>query len=102
MNKTIENKVNNQKIDAVSINLENKTINYNDKIKSNIKTISGDEEVSRAFLIDRLVNELDYLPEHIELEKTYDVKSGHTKIKPRIDVVVKDIHDNPFFFIEVN
>jgi len=101
MNKIIENKVNNQKIDAVSINLENKTINYNDKIKSNVKTISGDEEVSRAFLIDRLINELDYLPEHIELEKTYDVKSGHTRIKPRIDVIVKDVDNNPFFFIEV-
>jgi type I restriction enzyme M protein len=101
MNKKIETKINNQKIDAVSINIENKTISYNEKIKSNIKTISGNEEISRAFLIDRLINELDYLPENIELEKTYDVKSGHTKIKPRIDVVVKDIYDNPFFFIEV-
>jgi len=101
MNKIIENKVNNRNIKAVSLNLETKTINYNDKIKSNIKTISGDEEISRAFLIDRLVNELDYLPEYIELERTYDIKAGHTKIKPRIDVLVKDIQGNPFFFIEV-
>jgi len=101
MNKTIETKVNNQKIDSVTLNLENKTIKYHDKIKSNIKTISGDEELSRAFLIDRLVNELDYLPEHIELEKTYDVKIGRDKKAPRIDVVVKDNENNPFFFIEV-
>ncbi len=101
MNQKIENKVNNQKINAVSINLNAKTINYNEKIKSNIKTISGDEEVSRAFLIDRLVNELDYLPEHIELEKTYDVKIGRDKKAPRVDVLVKDINGNPFFFIEV-
>jgi len=101
MNKKIEQKLNNQKNKAVSINLDKKSINYHEKIKSNIKTISGDEEVSRAFLIDRLVNELDYSLELIELEKTYDVKSGHTKIKPRIDVVVKDTKGNPFFFIEV-
>lgn len=101
MNKTIEKKVNNQKIDSVTLNLENKTIKYHNKIKSNIKTISGDEEVSRAFLIDRLVNELDYLPEYIELEKTYDVKIGRDKKAPRIDVVVKDNKNNPFFFIEV-
>jgi type I restriction enzyme M protein len=98
MNKLIENKVNNQNIKAVSLNLETKTINYNDKIKSNIKTILGDEEISRAFLIDRLVNELDYLPENLELEKTYDIKAGHTKIKPRIDVLVKDTQGNPFFY----
>ena len=101
MNKIIEHKVNNQKIDAVSINIENKTISYNEKIRSNIKTISGDEEISRAFLIDRLVNELDYLPENIELEKTYNVKIGRDKKAPRIDVIVKDIENNPFFFIEV-
>lgn len=101
MKNKIETKVNNQRINAVSINLNAKTINYHKKIKSNIKTISGDEEVSRAFLIDRLVNELDYLPEHIELEKTYDVKIGRDKKAPRVDVLVKDIDGNPFFFIEV-
>jgi len=44
---------------------------------------------------------LDYLPENIELEKTYDVKIGRDKKAPRIDVIVKDIKNNPFFFIEV-
>jgi type I restriction enzyme M protein len=35
------------------------------------------------------VNELDYLPEHIELEKEYDI--GRPKVnKPRIDVIVRD------------
>jgi len=101
MNKIIENKLNNQKNKAVSINLETKKINYHEKIKSNIKTISGDEEVSRAFLIDRLVNELDYSLELIELEKTYDVKIGRDKKLPRVDVLVKDTKGNPFFFIEV-
>jgi len=101
MQKIIEKKLNKQKNKAVSINLDKKSISYHEKIKSNIKTISGDEEVSRAFLIDRLVNELDYSLELIELEKTYDVKIGRDKKAPRIDVVVIDTKGNPFFFIEV-
>jgi len=99
--KKIETKLSNQKNKAVSINLDQKSIIYHEKIKSNIKTISGDEEVSRAFLIDRLVNELDYSLELIELERTYDVKIGRDKKAPRVDVLVKDEKGNPFFFIEV-
>jgi|GEM_PF-4167535 len=45
---TIEKKLNNQKNKAVSINIETKKINYHEKIKSNIKTISGDEEISNG------------------------------------------------------
>ncbi len=101
MNNLIEKKLKNQKNRVVSLNLSKKSIEYHEKIKSNIKVISGDEEVSRAFLIDRLVNELDYSVELIELEKTYDIKIGRDKKNPRIDVVVKDTKGNPFFFIEV-
>jgi type I restriction enzyme M protein len=101
MQNLIEQKLKNQKNRVVSLTLSNKNIEYHEKIKSNIKIISGDEEVSRAFLIDRLVNELDYSVELIELEKSYDMKVGRDKKKPRIDVVVKDTKGNPFFFIEV-
>lgn len=55
----------------------------------------------RAFLIDRLVNELDYKPENIETEKEYTIKGGHSKINPRVDILVKTEEGNPFFFIEV-
>ena len=101
MKNLIEQKLKAQKNKVVSLNLAKKSINYHEKIKSNIKVIAGDEEVSRAFLIDRLVNELDYSVELIELEKTYDIKIGRDKKAPRIDVVVKDTKGNPFFFIEV-
>ena len=60
MQNLIEKKLKSQKNKVVSLSLSNKNIEYHEKIKSNIKVISGDEEVSRAFLIDRLVNELDY------------------------------------------
>ena len=101
MQNLIENKLKKQENRVVSLNLSAKSIQYHEKIKSNIKVIAGDEEVSRAFLIDRLVNELDYSVELIELEKTYDIKIGRDKKKPRIDVIIKDTKGNPFFFIEV-
>lgn len=76
---------------------------YSEKIKHNrnLKSLTGDEEVVRAFVIDRLVNELDYKPENIETEKEYTIKAGHGKIKPRIDILVKDEKGNPFFFVEI-
>jgi type I restriction enzyme M protein len=46
------------------------------------------------------VNELGYLPEHIELEKEYDI--GRPKVnKPRIDVIVRDTVGNAFLYIEL-
>ncbi len=81
---------------------ENKKIKYSDKIKQNreIKKISGDEEIVRAYLLTKLVNELGYNPENIELEKEYDI--GRPKVnKPRIDVIVKDKEGNAFLYIEL-
>ena len=99
----IEDKLQNQKNKVVSINIDKETISYSEKIKLHrqIESCKGDEEKVRAYLIDRLINELDYPAELIEIEKTYDVKIGRDTKKPRIDVIVKDKEDNPFFFIEV-
>ena len=43
------------------------TVSYSEKVKRNrvLKALTGDEEIVRAFLIDRLVNELDYKPDQI-------------------------------------
>ena len=76
-------------------------IEYSNAIKQHreIKTIDGDEELVRAYLITKLVNELGYKAENIEIEKEY--QAGRPKrIKPRIDVILKDSEGNPFFFIE--
>jgi type I restriction enzyme M protein len=101
--KIIELKLHNQKNSIAKIHVEKATVFYSEKIKQHrvLKVLTGDEEVVRAFLIDRLVNELDYKPENIEIEKEYSVKAGHGKLAPRIDVLVKDETGNPFFFIEV-
>jgi len=98
----IESKLQTRKNKIVSINIDKETISYNEKIKLHrqIEKITGDEEISRAFLIDKLINELDYPAELIELEKEYNI--GRPKVqKARIDVIVKDKDNKSFFFIEV-
>ncbi|SFV57911.1 hypothetical protein MNB_SV-13-1010 [hydrothermal vent metagenome] len=65
MQNLIEQKLKTQRNKVVSLSLANKSIEYHEKIKSNIRVISGDEELSRAFLINRLVNELDYSLERL-------------------------------------
>lgn len=71
-------------------------------IKQNrdIKKISGDEELVRAYLLTKLVNELGYDPKNIEIEKEYDV--GRPKVnKPRIDIILRDAQGNAFLYIEL-
>ena len=70
---SIEQKLNLRKQKFVALNIKNRSIAYDEKIKlhRNISKITGDEEIVRAFLVDRLINELNYLPEFIEIEKEY-------------------------------
>ena len=98
----IEQNLRKQKNCVAKINIDKATVQYSEKIKQNrvLKSLTGDEEIIRAFLIDRIVNELDYKPENIEIEKEYSIKAGHGKLTPRIDILVKDDKGNPFFFIE--
>ena len=98
----VENKLIEQKNSVAKINIDKATVRYSEKVKQNrvLKSLTGDEEIVRSFLIDRLVNELDYKPGNIEIEKDYSIKGGHRKLSPRIDIIVKDDKGNPFFFIE--
>lgn len=88
-------------IDFNESSLEGK-IKYSNEIKlhRDIKTFKGTEEVVRAYLISRLVNELDYEARYVELEKEYNI--GRPKIKKaRIDTILKDKTGNIYFFVEV-
>jgi len=61
----------------------------------------NDEEYVRAYLLLRLVKELKYPLDRIELEKEYEAGRPKT-IKPRIDVIVREKNnENTFLFIEV-
>ena len=99
----IEKYLKQQKIKAVeNFVLANSTISYSTKIKQTryIKTITGDEEVVRAYVLTKLVNILGYKLENIEIEKEYDI--GRPKVnKPRIDVIVRDDEDNAFLYMEL-
>lgn len=80
---------------------EVKKVKYSEKIKGwKIDKFRGDEEVVRAFILSRLVNELGYKPENIEIEKEYDIGRPKTN-KPRIDVIVRDEDGNAFLYIEL-
>lgn len=91
-----------QKTKVVEIyDFEHKKVKYSEKIKGwKINKFRGDEEVVRAFILAKLVNELGYNPENIELEKQYDI--GRPKInKPRIDIIVRDDEGGAFLYIEL-
>jgi len=92
--------LNKAKDKVVEIDIDKKTITYN-KINNprGIKVITGDEEIVRAYLVNHLVNELDYSPELIDIEVEYEIGRPSVK-KARIDVLVKDRKGEVFFFIE--
>ena len=99
----IEKLLSDEKNKVADLSVAKKSVNYSGNIKHNreLKSLTGDEEIVRAYLINRLVNELDYKPENIETEKEYTIKGGHSKLNPRNDLVVRDYNGNPFFFIEL-
>lgn len=91
----------NAKTKVVEISIEEQKIKYTNLIKNHerVNSISGNEELVRAYLVTKLVNELEYKPESIEIEKEYNI--GRPKVKKaRIDLILKDKSGNPFFFIE--
>lgn len=84
-----------KKLDLPTNKIEYQSIS----LRRNIKDITGDEEMSRAFVLTRLVNELGYAPDRIEIEHEYTAGRPHT-ITSRIDIIVRDASGNAFLFIE--
>ncbi|MEL6732151.1 MAG: type I restriction enzyme HsdR N-terminal domain-containing protein, partial [Bacteroidota bacterium] len=98
----VEQIIKKSKKKVVELDLEKGSISYSDEIKKheNITKVSGDEEVSRAFLINRLVNDLGYKARAIEIEKQFGKTGRKTKNHGENDVIVQDDKGNAFFFIE--
>ena len=87
---------------VAKINVSSKEIEYDKDIMQyrKIKSITGDEEIVRAYILSKLVNELGYEKSAIEIEKEYDI--GRPKVnKPRIDVIVRDQSGNAFLYMEL-
>ena len=62
-----------------------------------VNEIKGDEEMFRSFILTRLVNELGYSPDRIEIEHEYTAGRPHTNTS-RIDIVVRDAEGNAFLW----
>lgn len=100
----VENYLKTTKVKAVeSFDVENREIRYNSKIKNSkgIKVIRGEEELVRAYLVSRLVNEYGYSMSDIEFERGYSA-GRPKKIKPKIDLILKHPGiKNIFYFVEI-
>ena len=85
---------------VTKMDLDKNKIEYQGILQGQIiKEIKGDEEMSRSFILTRLVNELGYSPDRIEIEHEYTAGRPHTNTS-RIDIIVRDASGNAFLFIE--
>lgn len=84
---------------VVNVNWETKTLIYTGIKQCQVRTKADPEELVRAYLITKLVNECGYLPERIEIEHEYTAGRPHT-ITSRIDIIVRDSKGDAFLFIE--
>ena len=81
------------------IDLETRSVEYVDELVGSPRK-NGDEELVRAFLLTKLINELGYETKDIEIEHEYTAGRPHTNTS-RIDVIVRDDKKDAFLFIEV-
>lgn len=97
----IEQSIKKSKNDLVTLDLSSKSISYSEEIKKheNITSIT-DEEITRAFLINRLINELGYKSRSLEIEKRFGTTGRKSINKGENDVIVYDTTGNTYLFIE--
>ncbi|MBI3787387.1 MAG: type I restriction enzyme HsdR N-terminal domain-containing protein, partial [Ignavibacteriales bacterium] len=101
--KLIKQYLDKQKIKVVeTYDFDNKKVRYSEKIKGwKIDKFRGDEEIVRAYILAKLVDELGYKPEHIELEKEHTGIGRSPSKNPRIDIIVRDGKGVVFLYIEL-
>lgn len=85
---------------VTKLELAEEKLEYDKIVQCQKRTDAKPEELCRAFLLTKLVNELGYAPERIEIEHEYTAGRPHT-ITSRIDVIVRDAKGDAFLFIEV-
>ena len=102
MNKELVKKyIDTQPIKVVAkLDLDKEKLEYDKIVQCQKRTDAKPEELCRAYLLTKLVNELGYAPERIEIEHEYTAGRPHT-ITSRIDVIVRDAKGDAFLFIEV-
>jgi type I restriction enzyme M protein len=76
-----------------------KEIDFSDCIKQHKKQNLEDEAYIRTYLVLKLIKELQYSCDVIELEKEYSIGRPSTK-KARLDILVKRKEGDPFMLVE--
>ncbi len=94
--------ISSSKSNAVRIDLGAGKVDYDGsriKMHRDLRDITGDEEVVRAFLVHRLINDLGYEADRLEIERPYSAGRPKTII-PRIDAILREKSGDAFFFVE--
>ncbi|WP_162241779.1 N-6 DNA methylase [Pseudorhodoferax sp. Leaf267] len=90
---------------CVSVNLAKSSVRYSDAIEKGREIeVLGDEELARAWMVNRLAHKLGYKPSCIKLETTYLAgrgKAGTSENSVRIDAILEQEDGTPFYFVEV-
>ena len=88
--------------EIVTVDEVNKKIIYSDKIVCHNPIKFENEGYVRAYLVVKLITEMKYPIECIELEKHYNIGSKPKDKNAFIDIIVRDkkIPENVFLFIE--
>lgn len=81
------------------IDVEIRSVEYVDELVGRPRK-NGDEELVRAYILTKLINELGYSISNIEIEHEYTAGRPHTNTS-RIDIIVRDTKRDAFLFIEV-
>lgn len=100
-NSLIKQYIDDQPVKVVTkLDLSAGKLAYDKIVQCQKRTDAKPEELCRAYLLTKLVNELGYEPDRIEIEHEYTAGRPHT-ITSRIDIIVRDANGDAFLFIEV-
>lgn len=88
---------------AVTLDLPKKAIGYSQDIRGGdrLKVLTGREEAVRAFIVNRLVHELGYRADRLQLEREYSAGRSSSKSKPRADLILEDADGAAFLLMEL-
>lgn len=100
-NALVKQYIDDQPVKVVTkLDLDTGKLAYDKIVQCQKRTDAKPEELCRAYLLTKLVNELGYEPDKIEIEHEYTAGRPHT-ITSRIDIIVRDANGDAFLFIEV-
>ncbi len=100
-NSLIKQYIDDQPVKVVTkLDLSTGKLAYDIIVQCQKRTDAKPEELCRAYLLTKLVNELGYEPDKIEIEHEYTAGRPHTNTS-RIDIIVRDANGDAFLFVEV-